>query len=181
MCDLISMHTDIHTCIQTCIQTCIHAYRHTYMHTLTRTGKYIYIFPCSADHELDWQSYPVDPYYCYMCDDIYIHPCIQHKDTLYTYTQLYIYIRRYFQHALFIPIVGVVKRGVKYALAHRDLPRQHSFRTYLGFTDPVPVDSTAVVDANGMQLRGPINPGLAWRMAVLKNKWALPRKSGGIP
>ena len=25
-------------------------------------------FPCSADHEQDWQPYPVDPY-CYICDD----------------------------------------------------------------------------------------------------------------
>ena len=25
-------------------------------------------FPCSADHELDWQPYTVDPYSCYMCD-----------------------------------------------------------------------------------------------------------------
>ena len=25
-------------------------------------------FPCSADHEQDWQPYPVDPYSCYMCD-----------------------------------------------------------------------------------------------------------------
>ena len=24
------------------------------------------IFPCSADHEQDWQPYPVDPYQCYM-------------------------------------------------------------------------------------------------------------------
>ena len=23
-------------------------------------------FPCSADHEQDWQPYPVDPYSCYM-------------------------------------------------------------------------------------------------------------------
>ena len=23
-------------------------------------------FPCSADHEQDWQPYPVDPYPCYM-------------------------------------------------------------------------------------------------------------------
>ena len=28
-------------------------------------------FPCSADHEQDWQPYPVDPYFCYMCD----HTC----------------------------------------------------------------------------------------------------------
>ena len=30
------------------------------------------IFPCSADHEQDWQSYPVDQYSCYMCDRTYI-------------------------------------------------------------------------------------------------------------
>ena len=30
-------------------------------------------FPRSADHEQDWQPYPVDPYYCYMCDHTYIH------------------------------------------------------------------------------------------------------------
>ena len=24
-------------------------------------------FPCSADHEQDWQPYPVDPYSCYSC------------------------------------------------------------------------------------------------------------------
>ena len=27
--------------------------------------------PCSADHEQDWQPYPVDPYSCYMCDHTY--------------------------------------------------------------------------------------------------------------
>ena len=32
-------------------------------------------FPCSADHEQDWQPYPVDPYSAIMwCDDrTYIH------------------------------------------------------------------------------------------------------------
>ena len=29
-------------------------------------------FPCSADHEQDWQPYPVDPYSYYMCDHTYI-------------------------------------------------------------------------------------------------------------
>ena len=29
-------------------------------------------FPYSADHEQDWQPYPVDPYSCYMCDHTYI-------------------------------------------------------------------------------------------------------------
>ena len=28
-------------------------------------------FPCSADHEQDWQPYLVDPYSCYMCDYTY--------------------------------------------------------------------------------------------------------------
>ena len=31
------------------------------------------IFPYSADHEQDWQPYPVDPYSCYMCDDIHTY------------------------------------------------------------------------------------------------------------
>ena len=30
-------------------------------------------FPCSTDHEQDWQPYPVDSYSCYMCDHSYIH------------------------------------------------------------------------------------------------------------
>ena len=32
-------------------------------------------FPCSADREQDWQSYPVDPYYA-ICDRQYIHTYI---------------------------------------------------------------------------------------------------------
>ena len=47
---------------------------------------------------------------------------------------------RYFQHAHFIPIVGVGKRG-EYYLVHGDMPRQHSFGTTLRFTGPVPADS----------------------------------------
>ena len=49
-------------------------------------------------------------------------------------------IRRYFQHAHFIPIVGVGKR-VEYYLVHDDLPRQPSFGTTLRFTGPVPAYS----------------------------------------
>ena len=37
-------------------------------------------FPCSADHEQDWQPYPIDLYSCYMCD--------------YTYTSYIYYIKR---------------------------------------------------------------------------------------
>ena len=33
-------------------------------------------FPCSADHEQDWQPYPVDPYYAICDDDTYIHTYI---------------------------------------------------------------------------------------------------------
>ena len=34
-------------------------------------------FPCLADHEQDWQPYPVDPYSAIICDDhTYIHTCI---------------------------------------------------------------------------------------------------------
>ena len=29
-------------------------------------------FPCSANHEQDWQPHPVDPYSRYMCDHTYI-------------------------------------------------------------------------------------------------------------
>ena len=48
-------------------------------------------------------------------------------------------VHMYFQHAHFIPIVGVGKRGA-YQLVHYDLPRQHPFGTTLRFTGPVPAD-----------------------------------------
>ena len=53
-------------------------------------------FPCSADHEQDWQPYPVDPYSA-ICDDhtyhtrstIYIHR-INSQKTVYTvYSDVY--------------------------------------------------------------------------------------------
>ena len=34
----------------------------------THGDRGIFIFPCSADHEQDWQPYPVDPY-SIICDD----------------------------------------------------------------------------------------------------------------
>ena len=37
----------------------------------TRTGQYS--FSRSADHKQDWQSYPVDPCSCYICDYTFIH------------------------------------------------------------------------------------------------------------
>ena len=59
-------------------------------------------FPCSAHHEQDWQPYPVDPYSAICDDHAYIH----------TYMAINVSVlRRYFQHAHFILIVGVGKRG----------------------------------------------------------------------
>ena len=49
-------------------------------------------FPCSADHEQDRQPYPAN---------LTLSICDDHKYIL----------RRYFQHAHFILIVGVGKRG----------------------------------------------------------------------
>ena len=41
-------------------------------------------FPCSADHEQDWQPYPVDPYSAICDDHTYIHTYIHdHKFYLY--------------------------------------------------------------------------------------------------
>ena len=38
-----------------------------------RTGTGEYYFLCSADHEQDWQPYPVDPYSAICDDHTYIH------------------------------------------------------------------------------------------------------------
>ena len=39
-------------------------------------------FPCSADHEQDWQPYPVDPYSTICDDHTYIHTYIHRCDNL---------------------------------------------------------------------------------------------------
>ena len=98
-------------CVVMCnlINTYIHTYIHTYtrfslsmeMSRLTRDGTAEPVsrdqilrhargqgnihFPCSADHEQDWQPYPVDPYSA-ICDDhtyihTYIHQCEWHRMT----------------------------------------------------------------------------------------------------
>ena len=40
-------------------------------------------FPCSANHVQDWQTYPVDSYFCYKCDHTYIYTYI-HTCTSYS-------------------------------------------------------------------------------------------------
>ena len=39
-------------------------------------------FPCSADHEQDWQPYPVDPYSAICDGHTYIHTYILYGKTL---------------------------------------------------------------------------------------------------
>ena len=71
-------------------------------------------FPCPADHEQDWQLYPVDPYSCSMCT-IHIHPHQKQQYTLNEDTQLS-YIIQWglrFKRALFKRIAGL--REVKMA------------------------------------------------------------------
>ena len=46
-------------------------------------------FPCSADHVQDGQPYPVDPYYCYMCDHTYVH--IYKSKTVFIKVYKYVY------------------------------------------------------------------------------------------
>ena len=41
-------------------------------------------FPCSADHEQDWQPYPVDPYSAICDDNTYIH-CVVMCNLINTY------------------------------------------------------------------------------------------------
>ena len=43
-----------------------------------REQGYGYI-PCSADHEQDWQPYPVDPYSAIICDD-HIHKIVDMRE-----------------------------------------------------------------------------------------------------
>ena len=53
-------------------------------------------FPCSADHEQDWQPYPVDPYSA-ICDD---HTYILYKVIIYDNTL----------HPLFTPYIEKSER-----------------------------------------------------------------------
>ena len=45
-------------------------------------------FPCSADHEQDWQPYPVDPYSSICDDHIYIHTYVEPLTTVLKRTTL---------------------------------------------------------------------------------------------
>ena len=47
----------------------------------------MYFLPCSADHEEDWQPYPVDPSLAICNDHTYIHTYIQYMLCLWMQTQ----------------------------------------------------------------------------------------------
>ena len=45
----------------------------------THGDRGIFLFRCSADHEQDWQPYPVDPYSAICDDHTYIHTYIAER------------------------------------------------------------------------------------------------------
>ena len=58
-------------------------------------------FPCSADHEQDWQPHPVDPH-CAICDDhTYIHTVLSSASKLYCCRQLFCLESRALAEAMF--------------------------------------------------------------------------------
>ena len=59
-------------------------------------------FPCSADHEQDWQPYPIDPYSAICDDHTYIHTYIY----TYIHTHIHTYIHMYFVISIIDPPSG---------------------------------------------------------------------------
>ena len=58
-------------------------------------------FPCSADHEQDWQPYPVDPYSAICDDHTYIHTFIVAFD------------QRFSQQVSLIPLGRIDASGIE--------------------------------------------------------------------
>ena len=56
-------------------------------------------FPCSADHEQDWQPYPVDPYSAICDDHTYIHTYTKMKRLPATYCLKYLMAHRTVMHS----------------------------------------------------------------------------------
>ena len=78
------------------------------------------IFPCSADHEQDWQPYPVDPYSCYVCDHTYVSVTIHWEAQMLRLERTLSFVYRvqgYFpsRRAVMLAtvVVVIVKRAVK--------------------------------------------------------------------
>ena len=103
MCSLINIHTYIHKCIRTYIHTYINTYIHTYIHTYKHTYIHIHIF--SGSFVLTTKEITVTQQVSHRpieCQS----PSWPQRGTKVNGSH-----RRYFQHAHFIPIVGVGKRG----------------------------------------------------------------------
>ena len=116
-------------------------------------------FPCSADHEQDWQPYPVDPYSAICDDHTYIPPVLS---TCPLHTNSGCGKERRILIGPWWP--------AKAALV----------RNYLEVYWPC-AGGLSAVNAIGTQLRDPINSGLTqWRIWRFY-KWTPPRNSGGIP
>ena len=52
-------------------------------------------FPCSADHEQDWQPYPVDPYSAICDGHTYIHAYTHTHTHTHTHTYTYVQFNKY--------------------------------------------------------------------------------------
>ena len=69
------------------LYTTIYYYILLYYYIYTRGQGNVH-FPCSADHEQDWQPYPVDPYSAICDDHTYIHTYILLCTIIYYYILL---------------------------------------------------------------------------------------------
>ena len=70
----------------------------------TRTWTQVNInFPCSADHEQDWQPNRVDPYSCYICVTIRRRPDSHITCVLFCFSLLFTWRCRFFR-VYFVPL-----------------------------------------------------------------------------
>ena len=128
-------------------------------------------FPCSADHEQDWQLYSVDPYSCYMYVWLYIH-------TYYHGVKLAAKVTKTPQYAIFISHISTCAR-------HTNSGCGKERRILFGLWWPAKAalvrnypevywpcaSGLLAVNANCTLMCDPINSGLTrWRMAGGLNK-----------
>ena len=60
-------------------------------------------FPCLADHEQDWQPYPVDPYSAIICDDhTYIHTLCENSIQFISIQLPFLLVRVHFPEGAFL-------------------------------------------------------------------------------
>ena len=73
-------------------------------------------FPCSADHEQDWQPYPVDPYSAICDDHTSIHTYIHQKTIATVSDELESTLRRTEASTLPDTLLGWLKQTVSYII-----------------------------------------------------------------